>query len=186
MPRATQASQSCNVLFKSPQGAPHMGVQTRWLFHGTQHATRIMQDNNQAFRPNLAGLSTGALWGPGTYFARDAAYSHDYANILDSGARQMMLCLCRTGTPTVAPEGCLPTMYQHTVCSSEMDRRPIISPSGLSRPPLLPGIRQPCGQPVAPRDLRLGELFPHGAVLLHHLSLSTARLSRGRRIAWPV
>ena len=48
----------------------------------------------------LAGTSTGSIWGNGTYFARDARYSNDYARTLASGDKQMMLVDVLVGLST--------------------------------------------------------------------------------------
>jgi hypothetical protein len=52
----------------------------KWLFHGTKQDTIDNIVNSQAagYLPMLAGSAVGAIWGNGTYFARDAKYSHDY------------------------------------------------------------------------------------------------------------
>jgi hypothetical protein len=47
--------------------------------------------DGHGFLPMLAGTSTGSIWGNGTYFARDARYSNDYARTLPSGDKKMML-----------------------------------------------------------------------------------------------
>ena len=63
----------------------------RLLFHGTSAVEDIINSvDGHGFLPLLAGTSTGAIWGDGTYFARDAKYSDDYARI-HGGAKQMML-----------------------------------------------------------------------------------------------
>jgi poly [ADP-ribose] polymerase 7/11/12/13 len=69
------------------------GPAARLLFHGTSEAAvqSIVQSDTSGFLPLLAGSTTGALWGDGTYFARDAAYSHDYACRLANGQKQMLL-----------------------------------------------------------------------------------------------
>ena len=51
-------------------GAQH----SRWLFHGT---TEIQKVARRGFAN--AAAQGYVLWGPGTYFARDASYSHRYA-----------------------------------------------------------------------------------------------------------
>ena len=62
------------------------------LFHGTNAVEAIVNSvDGHGFLPMLAGTSTGAIWGDGTYFARDARYSDDYARTLPSGDKQMML-----------------------------------------------------------------------------------------------
>ncbi len=49
----------------------------KWLFHGTKQET-IDDIVNSGYLPMLAGSAVGAIWGHGTYFARDAKYSHAY------------------------------------------------------------------------------------------------------------
>lgn len=64
----------------------------RMLFHGTEAVEAIVNSvDGHGFLPMLAGTSTGAIWGNGTYFARDAKYSDDYARTLPSGDKQMIL-----------------------------------------------------------------------------------------------
>ena len=63
----------------------------RLLFHGTEAVESIVNDPISGFKPLLAGTATGAMYGDGTYFARDAQYSDGYARILPSGQKQMLL-----------------------------------------------------------------------------------------------
>jgi poly [ADP-ribose] polymerase 7/11/12/13 len=79
-------SASCGV-GKAP------GQVTRLLFHGTslEAIHSIINSDTSGFLPLLAGSTTGAIWGDGTYFARDASYSHGYACQLPSGQRQMLM-----------------------------------------------------------------------------------------------
>eukprot|EP00291_Cryptomonas_curvata_P019058 CAMPEP_0172174816 /NCGR_PEP_ID=MMETSP1050-20130122/13879_1 /TAXON_ID=233186 /ORGANISM="Cryptomonas curvata, Strain CCAP979/52" /LENGTH=319 /DNA_ID=CAMNT_0012846843 /DNA_START=27 /DNA_END=981 /DNA_ORIENTATION=- len=62
----------------------------RWLFHGPGTLNDPAQPQQQGgdplqciveegFQPLLAGSRTGAVYGAGTYFARDSAYSDGYA-----------------------------------------------------------------------------------------------------------
>ncbi len=44
----------------------------------------------------LQGTTTGAIFGDGTYFARDAKYSLDYACTLPSGKKQMLIAEVHT------------------------------------------------------------------------------------------
>lgn len=65
----------------------------RKLWHGTQAVEAIVNsEDGYGFLPLLSGTATGAIWGDGTYFARDARYSNDYARRLPSGQKQMILC----------------------------------------------------------------------------------------------
>ena len=65
----------------------------RLLFHGTSEEAmlRIINSSQAGFLPLLAGTNVGAMWGNGTYFARDAKYSHSYACTLVSGKKQMLV-----------------------------------------------------------------------------------------------
>jgi len=64
----------------------------RLLFHGTEAVEAIVNSvDGHGFLPLLAGTSTGAIWGNGTYFARDAKYSDDYARSLRGTGQQQML-----------------------------------------------------------------------------------------------
>jgi len=65
----------------------------RLLFHGTEAVEAIVNSvDGHGFLPLLAGTSTGAIWGNGTYFARDCKYSDDFARSLGgSGQKQMLL-----------------------------------------------------------------------------------------------
>lgn len=66
----------------------------RTLYHGTQCrgdvVAKIVNDPDAGFLPLKAGCRTGAIWGNGFYFARDARYSDDFASTLESGAKQML------------------------------------------------------------------------------------------------
>ncbi len=62
------------------------------LFHGTSEAAVqcIVNTDTAGFLPLLSGTTTGAIWGDGTYFARDASYSDAYACRLPSGQKQVV------------------------------------------------------------------------------------------------
>ena len=60
----------------------------RQLFHGTQRDVIIKIKNNGFNRD----FNTRAMYGTGTYFARDARYSHHYCSSNDSGEYCMLLC----------------------------------------------------------------------------------------------
>ena len=82
------------------------GRMRRMLFHGTNTVEAIVNSvGGQGFLPMLAGTSTGAIWGNGTYFARDARYSNDYARTLASGDKQMMLVDVLVGLSTQGAQG---------------------------------------------------------------------------------
>lgn len=62
------------------------------LFHGTSAVDLIVNSaDGHGFLPLLAGTAVGAIWGDGTYFARDAKYSDSYACQLPSGQKQMLV-----------------------------------------------------------------------------------------------
>ena len=77
------------------------------LFHGTSEdaISNIINSDTAGFLPLLAGSVTGAIWGDGTYFARDASYSHDYAARLSSGQRQMLVVEVVVGRWTTGRAG---------------------------------------------------------------------------------
>eukprot|EP00443_Scrippsiella_acuminata_P130165 CAMPEP_0115582218 /NCGR_PEP_ID=MMETSP0272-20121206/5548_1 /TAXON_ID=71861 /ORGANISM="Scrippsiella trochoidea, Strain CCMP3099" /LENGTH=1265 /DNA_ID=CAMNT_0003017201 /DNA_START=143 /DNA_END=3938 /DNA_ORIENTATION=+ len=50
------------------------GVHTRWLFHGSSAIDSIVSNPIQGFQPLASGSQGEAVWGRGTYFARDAEY----------------------------------------------------------------------------------------------------------------
>lgn len=78
----------------------------RTLFHGTQAVEQIVgSSDGQGFLPMLAGTSTGALYGNGTYFARDACYSDTYARTLPTGQKQMLLVNVIVGRWTTGKQG---------------------------------------------------------------------------------
>ena len=75
----------------------HGGENEQLVFHGTDKATidKICKTGfNRSF-------SAAALYGHGTYFARDAKYSSDkrYAKPDSSGEQQMLLCRILAGEP---------------------------------------------------------------------------------------
>jgi poly [ADP-ribose] polymerase 7/11/12/13 len=77
------------------------GRMRQMLFHGTNAVEAIVNSvDGHGFLPLLAGTSTGAIWGKGTYFARDARYSDDYARTLPSGHKQMILVDVLVGLST--------------------------------------------------------------------------------------
>jgi poly [ADP-ribose] polymerase 7/11/12/13 len=65
----------------------------RYLFHGTSldGITSIVNNTTAGFSPLLSGTCTGAIWGDGTYFARDASYSDNYACTLPTGQKKMLI-----------------------------------------------------------------------------------------------
>merc|ERR1711976_600494 len=89
------------------------GVHTRWVFHGTDAIESIVSNPISGFQPLASGTKGAALWGSGTYFARDAKYVADggFSKPRADGTRQILLCLLSTGMPCLGdPEhhGVLP------------------------------------------------------------------------------
>jgi len=76
-------------------GIRAQGPLVRLLFHGTSESAveSIVNADTAGFLPLLSGTATGALWGDGTYFARDASYSDAYACRLLSGQKQVKIGL---------------------------------------------------------------------------------------------
>jgi len=82
------------------------GIHTCWAFHGADApATESIITNPVAgFQPLASGSRNAALWGLGTYFARDANYvadSHFCGAPASDGSRQMLMCLLMIGMPCV-------------------------------------------------------------------------------------
>ena len=62
----------------------------KWLFHGTsQENIDVIVKSPVGYNPMLAGSAVGAIWGDGTYFAKDAKYSHSYTELKNE--RKMLL-----------------------------------------------------------------------------------------------
>jgi poly [ADP-ribose] polymerase 7/11/12/13 len=82
------------------------GTMRRKLWHGTEAVEAIVNsEDGYGFLPLLAGTKVGAKWGGGTYFARDARYSNDYARSLSSGQKQMLLCDVLVGQSAQGAQG---------------------------------------------------------------------------------
>eukprot|EP00040_Diaphanoeca_grandis_P004160 m.27314 g.27314 ORF g.27314 m.27314 type:complete len:439 (+) comp15727_c1_seq1:75-1391(+) len=78
----------------------------RLLFHGTQAVEQIVNSTDgHGFLPLLAGTASGAVYGDGTYFARDACYSNTYARTIASGERQMLAVFVAVGVSTLGTSG---------------------------------------------------------------------------------
>jgi hypothetical protein len=79
------------------------------LWHGTQAVDAIVNSQDgYGFLPLLSGSKTGAIWGDGTYVARDAKYSDNYAQTLQSGQKlhkQMLLVDVLLGQSVQGKEG---------------------------------------------------------------------------------
>ena len=98
-------------------GQIQAGVHVRWAFHGAsvEAYDSIIHDPLSGFNAAVAGQNLGALWGKGTYFARDAQYpvSHDLCGERDDGAKQILLCLLVTGWPCLGDHGQGLVPYRH-------------------------------------------------------------------------
>jgi len=82
------------------QGVPFQpGLHTRWAFHGSSAVDSIVSNPISGFQPLMSGTRSNALWGPGTYFARDAKYVYDggFCNCQMDGSKQILLCLLMNG-----------------------------------------------------------------------------------------
>ena len=78
----------------------------RTVFHGTSAVDDIVNAaDGHSFLPLLSGTNVGAIWGHGTYFARDASYSNNYANMLTSGQQQLLLVEIVTGNVAQGRQG---------------------------------------------------------------------------------
>lgn len=87
----------------------------RTLYHGTRCrgdvVAKIVHDPDAGFLPLKSGDRTGAIWGDGTYFARDAKYSDGYASVLPSGEKQMLAVDVVVGRWTQGHQGL--NVYPH-------------------------------------------------------------------------
>lgn len=89
------------------------GAHTCWGFHGASEEAleSILSDPVAGFQPLASGTRNSTLWGPGTYFARDAKYVADGGFCANDGPRKMLMCLLLAGMPCLGdPEhqGVLP------------------------------------------------------------------------------
>ena len=67
-----------------------------YLFHGTKPiaADKITRDN---FRVDLAGSSTGTLYGRGIYLGEHCTKADEYAAADANGLRTMLVCTAKFG-----------------------------------------------------------------------------------------
>jgi len=74
-----------------------------WAFHGAgqEAVASIVNDPVAGFQPLVSGSRNAAVWGSGTYFARDAKYVADgqFCPRGPDGTRCMLLCLLNLGMP---------------------------------------------------------------------------------------
>lgn len=77
------------------------GVHTRWAFHGTDAIDSIVNSTVSGFQPLASGTKGAALWGSGTYFARDSKYVAEggFCSPGPDGNLRMLLCLLVIGIP---------------------------------------------------------------------------------------
>lgn len=126
------------------------GVHTCWAFHGADaSATESIITNPVAgFQPLASGSRNAALWGSGTYFARDANYvadSHFCGQPAADGSRQMLMCLLMIGMPCmgdphhrgVLPFRCKPHRYNSSVDSLSSPEIYIVQHPGAAYPAYL-------------------------------------------------
>jgi len=77
------------------------GIHTCWAFHGADHEAMmsVIHDPVAGFQPLVSGSRNSAVWGSGTYFARDAKYVADgkFCPRKTDGSRCMLLCLVTLG-----------------------------------------------------------------------------------------
>jgi len=115
------------VFLRHLQGLSAHTAHTRWAFHGTDAIEAIIGNPISGFQPLASGARKGSIWGPGTYFARDAKYvaRAGFAQTGPDGLRRMLLCLLVTGIPCmgdpdnhgVLPLRCGQHRYHSTVDS---------------------------------------------------------------------
>jgi len=105
------------------------GIHTCWGFHGadSEALDSIITNPVNGFQPLATGSRNSAVWGSGTYFARDAQYvagSHFCGQPATDGSRQMLMCLLITGMPCLGdPEhrGVLPFRQRPHRYNSSVD-----------------------------------------------------------------
>jgi len=102
------------------------GLHTKWAWHGSSAVEDIVSNPISGFQPLMSGSRASALWGPGTYFARDAKYVYDggFCKILPDGSKQMLLCLLMTGIPCLGDPshpGVLPIRHGRHRYNSSVD-----------------------------------------------------------------
>lgn len=89
------------------------GVHIRWLFHGSSAIDSIISDPLNGFKVTL---SKTAMWGAGSYFARDAQYPDDHGFFGEpraDGTKDMLLCLVVTGMSVLGDEAFAIQPYRH-------------------------------------------------------------------------
>ena len=109
----------------------HEKQMVRMLFHGTSPESSHDIIHGEGYVPLAAGSASGAVWGDGTYFARDAKYSHTYTKVKPSGQRNMLLSAVVVGMSTKGDKGIKPypkvpdsrntSMRYHSLVNNEND-----------------------------------------------------------------
>lgn len=123
------------------------GIHTSWAFHGADVAAieSIVSDPVIGFQPLASGSRNSAVWGAGSYFARDAQYvagSHFCGPPARDGTRQMLMCLLVTGMPClgdpdhrgVLPFRRKPHRYNSSVDSLSSPEVYVVQHSGAATP----------------------------------------------------
>jgi len=126
------------------------GAHTRWAFHGAgaEALASIVASPVAGFQPLASGSRGDAVWGSGTYFARDAQYVAQGAFCgapAADGTRQMLLCLLTTGMPClgdpshqgVLPYRLPPHRYNSSVDSLSSPEVFVLQHSGAAHPAYL-------------------------------------------------
>jgi len=76
------------------------------LFHGTTAVDDIVHSTDgHGFLPLLSGSRCGATYGDGTYFARNASYSHKYSQRISNGQHKMIVAEVLVGRSTKGRQG---------------------------------------------------------------------------------
>lgn len=80
------------------EGRPQLdsAINEVWLFHGTKHAAAANITEND-FRLDLAGTSTGTLFGSGIYVAEAATKADEYTEADSNALRCILLCRVTLG-----------------------------------------------------------------------------------------
>lgn len=123
------------------------GVHTCWAFHGSNAIDSIVLNPIAGFQPLASGSRGSAVWGSGTYFARDAKYVAEggFCPQRADGRFCMLLCLLSVGMPCLgdpAHNGVLPIRqgihrYNSTVDSLASPEIFIIQHAGAAHPAYL-------------------------------------------------
>lgn len=123
------------------------GVHTCWAFHGSDAIDSIINNPIAGFQPLASGSRGSAVWGSGTYFARDAKYVAEggFCQPRPDGRFCMLVCLLSVGMPCLGDpghNGVLPIRqgihrYNSTVDSLASPEIFIIQHAGAAHPAYL-------------------------------------------------